>query len=577
MPVDGAPATTVVLSPPPTPNGPLHVGHLAGPYIAADVAARAMRRHGANVIAVCGLDDHQNYVLARARQENMEVHRLREHYAGLIRQVFDRLGIGHDEFTEPAGDDVYRTAVAGFVDDLVGSGGFAVEQWAAPACPRCPGSLHHAYVTGECAHCGAGSAGGTCEQCGSFTSATVLVNPVCSRCGGAATATAQVRGPVLRMEEHRGALESFWCRAVLPGTVRDMIDRLRRGPLPTVPITYPTDWGIEYPALDGHRIDVWAEMGLGYLYTVGRRFAPTATGLAEHVAGWREVDALWAFLGLDNAYYYAVLLPAIYAAAGLCLDPLAGLVVNAFYQLDGAKFSTSRNHAVWAHELLERESPEDVRLFLCWDHPVPSATDFSLERFRRTIDAWCSSTGCEVTCTADLLRAEVALTPEHFDVALAARCLLAVPPETRGDLLAVLSGTRTARPPAATDPGSVSLFPGPARDRAGSPSVQRVGDLADHVDMNGARPLFGGLGGLLHGGGDHSPELLGLVGRLGLQCDDRTAQRGEDHGRDLGGGALDRHLVLAGEDLADDAGRTDENLGADHVLPGRGQCARVGQ
>jgi len=431
---------TVVLSPPPTPNGPLHVGHLSGPYVAADVAVRALRRSGKNAVSVCGLDDHQNYVLARAREEQTPVEQVRNRYAGLIRGVFHHLGIQHDEFAEPLTDTGYRAAVPRFLDELVASGAFPVQEWTAPACPHCPGALHHAYVTGRCSHCGAGSSGGTCEGCGSYTPASELVDPACTRCGGAATGTVRTYGPTLRMEDHRAALETFWCRATIPLRVRELIARLRARPLPTVPITYPTDWGIEYPAFRKHRVDVWAEMGLAYLYTVGRRFAPSAGSLQEHLVGWGSVDALWAFLGLDNAFYYAVMLPAIYAAAGLRLDPLAGLVVNEFYRLSGAKFSTSRNHAVWAHELLERADPEDVRLFLCWDRPEPAATDFTLERFHLATASWRGANSAEATSAADLRRAETALTPEHFDAGLAARCLLAATPAHRDGLIDVLTG-----------------------------------------------------------------------------------------------------------------------------------------
>ena len=432
---DGA---IVVLSPPPTPNGPLHVGHLSGPYVAADVAVRALRQRGEHVVSVCGLDDHQNYVLARARQESSDVRALRDRYAGLIRGVFDRLGVVHDEFTEPLHDPSYRLAVTRFLDELIASGACPVESWTTPACPKCPRTLHHAYVSGGCPCCGAGSGGGTCEGCGSYTRASTLDEPVCTRCGRAATASTVVTGPVLRLEDHREALLAFWCRATLPDRVRAMISRLLAALLPVVPLAYPSDWGIERGE---SRIDVWAEMGLGYLYTLGHRFQPDAVTLAEHVAAWqREVRELWAFMGLDNAFYYAVLFPALYAAAGLPLDSLSGLVVNEFYRLSGAKFSTSRNHAVWAHEFLATEDPADVRLFLSWDRPAPLATDFTPDRYAAAVSVWRSLKGTVETSEADLARAEAALLPANFDSALAVRCLLAADPADSAALLSAITG-----------------------------------------------------------------------------------------------------------------------------------------
>ncbi|MDH6580631.1 class I tRNA ligase family protein [Kitasatospora sp. MAP5-34] len=446
--------TTVVLSPPPTPNGPLHLGHLSGPYLAADIAVRAARRRGDKVFALCGLDDHQNYVQAKARQEHTPATELRGRNADLIRAVFDRAGIVHDGFTQPLTDSGYRATVVEFLEDLALAGALPIEEWHTPVCQDCPGILHHAYVTGGCPQCGATSGGGTCEGCAGYTPAAALTDPHCTRCGLPATARRLVRGPVLRLEDHRAVLEAAWQRATLPPTARRLATRLLQGPLPTVPFSYPTDWGIELPSIPGHRVDVWAEMGLGYLHTVGQHLAPGATGLDEHLRAWRKVGALWAFLGLDNAFYYLALFPALFAAAGLPADVLTGLVVNEFYRLDGAKFSTSRSHAVWAHEFLDTEDPRAVRAFLSWDRPAPRPANFTLERYRALTATWTDPARATPADPAELARAEQALTFEHFDAALAARCLLGagLPTGTTGstgstggsvpadDLLTVLTG-----------------------------------------------------------------------------------------------------------------------------------------
>jgi methionyl-tRNA synthetase len=417
---------------------------LAGPYVAADIAVRAARRGGRRVLAVCGLDDNQNYVLARARKEDRDVIELRAHYAGLIRGVFDRIGIRYDEFAEPAVNGTYRDAVLRFLDELVAAGKFPITEWQTPACPNCPGTLHHAYVAGACPGCSTRSGGGTCEGCGGYTPATALVDPQCTRCGSAATAVATVRGPVVRLEDHRGVIEHAWFKGTLPPRARRLVwDILDNCPLPDVPICYPTDWGIRVPSLPEHRLDVWVEMGLGYLHTIGQLLDPDAHSLAEHVAAWhRRLDALWVFLGLDNAFYYLALFPAIFAAAGTPWEVINGLVVNEFYRLDGLKFSTSRNHAVWAHELLEDEDPAAVRAFLSWDRPSPHPTNFTMPRYRQAIESWSRPLRSAGLNPADLARAERALALEHFDGALAARCLLTHGFAGESDgLLEVITGT----------------------------------------------------------------------------------------------------------------------------------------
>ena len=173
------------------------------------------------------------------------------------------------------------------------------------------------------------------------------------------------------MEDFREELTATWLRAELPRRVRDLVEHYLEIGLPEVPLAYPTNWGVEGTGpLEGQRIDVYAEVGLAWLYGVAQALDPSATTLDECAAAWRdEVADLWQFHGIDNTFYFAIFWPALFAAAGIERLPLRGLVVNEFFTLDGAKFSTSRDHAIWAHEFLRDEDPEIVRLYLSWDRP----------------------------------------------------------------------------------------------------------------------------------------------------------------------------------------------------------------
>jgi methionyl-tRNA synthetase len=184
------------------------------------------------------------------------------------------------------------------------------------------------------------------------------------------------------------------------------------------------------------RIDVWAEVGLSWLYGVAQALDPAATTLDACVSEWRrEVGELWQFHGIDNTFYFAIFWPALFAAAGLERLPLSGLVVNEFYTLDGAKFSTSRNHAIWAHEFLAEEDPAIVRLFLAWDRPDRRATDFtraSFEAFREHVrpllqgrSQAAAALPSQLTA-AERARGEQALQLVGFDAALAARSMLSL-------------------------------------------------------------------------------------------------------------------------------------------------------
>ncbi|TCM50309.1 class I tRNA ligase family protein [Kribbella sp. VKM Ac-2568] len=443
---------TVFTFPQPTANGPLHVGHLSGPYLAADIAARAARARGERVVVTTGLDVHQNYVLTRAEREGVEVGVMLADFRADIKETYERSRIGYDRFSDPLEDD-HAPIIRQLMNELVASGAAPLREVTLHACADCSRTLHESYLAGLCGGCQAPASGGACEQCGGFTYVDGMVDPVCGRCGGEPRPF-QAVVPVLRMEDHRATLTDLWLKADLPPAVRALIDRQLAAGLPEIALAYPTNWGIEGDGpLAGLRIGPYTEVALTDLYNVARAVDPTATDLAGYRAALGRVDQLWHFLGLDNAFWYALYWQAMWAAAGIDPLPLSGLVVNEFYTLDGLKFSTSRNHAVWANELLRDEDPALVRLFLAWDRPDRYQSDFTWKTFR----AFAERVGPMLDGThpitdalhpalaeVELARGEDALRPSGFDPSLAVRSLLSLLAggvRETGSLRAALTGT----------------------------------------------------------------------------------------------------------------------------------------
>lgn len=442
---------TLLITPPPTPNGPLHVGHLSGPYIAGDIAARAARAAGRDVVTLCGLDSHQNYVLTAASAAGMSTPAAVQHFGDLIRDALSAARISYDLFLEPLGDTDYQAGVARLMTELVERKAITLEETMLSTCDGCGRVLHHARVSGHCPVCGQGAGGGTCEGCGSFLTAATLVDAV-STCCQATPQPLLATVPVLRMDNYRTLLAEVWARAAVPPRVRALFNRYLDEGLPDVPLAYQTDWGIPwtYQGVD-HRIDVWAEMALGYLFAVPRHLTgESSRDVASCLDGWSSIAEVWHFFGIDNAFYYGALVPAMLAAAGMPTGKLAGLVVNEFYRLDGLKFSTSRNHAIWAHEFLASEDPAVVRAYLAWDRPDRGATDFTLAgytAFREMFDRTRSQAGTSCLpgdlVTQELERATQALALESFDPALAMRCVLNAYPmaaDLAGSALAPITG-----------------------------------------------------------------------------------------------------------------------------------------
>ncbi len=443
--------TTVIVIPQPTVNGPLHVGHLSGPYLAGDIAARAARARGERVLALAGVDVHPNYVLTKAENIGMDVQAMVDTYRNQITRAFELARIGYDEFLDPQ-DGGYRSAISGMLRELVERGTVPMERMTLHQCSDCGRTLHHSYVVGKCAVCGTGANGTSCEGCGGFTSAQHLVNPSCARCGGGPKPM-EVTVPVLHLEEYRERLVAEWLRGEWPNRVRTVMRQYQNAPLPDIPLAYPTNWGIECDGpLSGLRVDFPSELGLSYLYGPAHALRPEADGLTGWVDAWREIDGVWHMNGMDNTFYFTVLYPAILAAAGVAGPKARGAVVNELYLLEGKKFSTSRNHALWADEYLAEQDPELVRLYLSWDRPDRYESDFTEESFtafcryvRPLLAGAPPTTGGlpAVLAEAELVRADRALDLVGFDSALAIRSLLAALSAGRGlgsKALAALAG-----------------------------------------------------------------------------------------------------------------------------------------
>jgi methionyl-tRNA synthetase len=199
-----ASGVTVIVIPQPTVNGPLHIGHLSGPYLAADIASRAARARGERVLTLAGLDVHPNYVLTKAENLGMDVGEMVARFRAQITTAFDLAGIGYDAFLDPEDADFER-AIPGMLGEMVANGTVPMREITLRECSDCGRTLHHSYVVGKCPICGSGANGLSCEPCGGFTSAELLIDPSCARCGGTPRSTT-VTVPVLSLEDYRELL-----------------------------------------------------------------------------------------------------------------------------------------------------------------------------------------------------------------------------------------------------------------------------------------------------------------------------------------------------------------------------------
>ncbi|WP_282692522.1 class I tRNA ligase family protein [Streptomyces sp. CC208A] len=359
---------TLVFCPPPTPNGGLHLGHLAGPYVRADMLVRALRSTGREARYVTGTDDHQSYVAAAARLRGTAPADVATAEGDAIVATLRAAGVDADRLTRPAKDPEHAGRIRELLARVTASPSVREEERETAYCPSCDLSLHQAFARGACAHCGASSDGEICEACGRPGEARELTGVRCRICDTEAV-TRPERALWLDLNAHAEELREYLRTAAASPDLRILVERLLDEGLPPYRLARTTEWGVGLG--EGQALDAWADLALTFL----------DAARAEAEEGGPARIAL--FLGYDNSFYYAVLLPVLAFAAGLGEHLPAAFVTNRFLHLGDEKFSTSRGHAVWADDALAAAGPDAVRLALLRDAPEGRVTRITEERAGR--------------------------------------------------------------------------------------------------------------------------------------------------------------------------------------------------
>ncbi|MEV2241951.1 class I tRNA ligase family protein [Micromonospora sp. NPDC049891] len=375
-PADQAsPQPWLAIAPPPTPNGDLHLGHLSGPYLAADIFARHQRRKDAPAVYLCGLDDHQTYTALQGIRDGRTPDQVADDFGARIESALERANMSIDVMVRPRASARYTTFVQDFIRVLYEGGQVVPRERPLPYCAGCERWCYEAYVSGGCPHCGAGTGGNCCEGCGWPNQCADLSDPTCTVCGTRCEIR-QVRQLVFPLEPHRDRLTAYWADTVMSPHVARLCREAASAGLPDLAVSYPGDWGIPatVSGFTDQRIYVWAEMAAGYLGTY-----------PGHPEVWRRSGQVVQFSGYDNAFFYAAFFPALMTAFDPGVRPPTAFVTNEFYQLDGLKFSTSRRHAIWLREVLDEVPADLLRLYLAAEGPAVAETNFTWPQFDRHI------------------------------------------------------------------------------------------------------------------------------------------------------------------------------------------------
>jgi methionyl-tRNA synthetase len=367
----------------PYANGPLHLGHIAGAYLPADIFARFNRIIGNEVLMVSGSDQHGAPITIRAEKEHTTPADIAEKYHAQFVDCWEKLGISWDLYTTTGTANHAEVTQDIFLTLL--EKGYLYKNWVLQAyCPSCQRFLPDRYVVGICPNCGSLNArGDECEACGKPLDPVELKEPHCVVCKGTPRFE-QSEHFFLRLSAFQEQLVAWvngmthWRPNVMGATRRFLDEGLRDRA-----ITRDIDWGIPVPVpgFEGKRIYVWFEACIGYL-SATKEWSKLQGNDRLWERYWKQEAKIYNFIGKDNIFFHTLSWPATlmgYGGLNLPYDVPA----NEFLNIQGQKLSTSRNWAVWVHEYLERFDPDPLRYFLAAAMPETQDSDFTWEKFVR--------------------------------------------------------------------------------------------------------------------------------------------------------------------------------------------------
>lgn len=373
---------TLVTTALPYANGPVHIGHLAGVYVPADIYVRFLRLKGEEVKMIGGSDEHGVPITIRARKEGVTPQDVVDRYHKLIKDSFQELGISFDVYSRTT-SETHRATASEFFRHIYNKGGFVVRKSKQLYDEGAGRFVADRYVIGECPVCHAqGAYGDQCEKCGSSLSPTDLINPRCAETGNV---------PVLRetehwylpLEDYQQALEKWileghkeW-RTNVYGQCKSWLDL---GLQPRA-VTRDLDWGIPVPVegAEGKVLYVWFDAPIGYISNT-REILPDSWE-----KWWKDPETrIINFIGKDNIVFHCIIFPAMLMAYGDGFQLPDNVPANEFLNLEGNKISTSRNWAVWLHEYLhDFPGKQDVlRYVLTANAPETRDNDFTWSDFQ---------------------------------------------------------------------------------------------------------------------------------------------------------------------------------------------------
>lgn len=369
----------------PYTNGPVHIGHLAGVYVPADIYARYLRSTGNDVIYICGSDEHGVPITIKAKKEGVSPQDIVNKYHAIIKKSFEDFGISFDNYSRTSAEIQHKTA-SEFFKKLYNEGKFIEETTEQLYDEEAKQFLADRFVIGICPKCGnEESYGDQCEKCGTSHNATDLINPKSAITGNVPTKKG-TKHWYLPLDQYEKWLREWiveghkndWKTNVL-GQVKSWLDD---GLKPRA-VTRDLDWGIPVPVegAEGKVLYVWFDAPIGYISSTKEWAKREGKDWEPY---WKDQNTkLIHFIGKDNIVFHCIIFPTMLKAEGSYILP-ENVPANEFLNLEGNKISTSKNWAVWLHEYLQDfpDKQDVLRYVLTANAPETKDNDFTWKDFQ---------------------------------------------------------------------------------------------------------------------------------------------------------------------------------------------------
>lgn len=377
----------------PYANGPVHIGHLAGCYIPADIYARYLRMRGKDVLFVCGSDEHGIPITIKAKNEGVTPQEVVDKYHKIMGDAFRNFGIDFDIYSRTSAT-IHKETASAFFLDLYRKGELLEKETEEYFDPEAAEFLADRYIVGTCPNCGnPGAYGDQCERCGRSLSPEELINPK-SKLSGATPIKKKTLHWFLDLGKHQDAWLKAWIESKRgewkTNVMGQCLSWMGEGDNKLKPraVTRDLKWGVpvptEIPGHEGKMLYVWFDAPIGYISATKDFFVQRGNAKPEWVKGdswedyWGEGKTnLIHFIGKDNIVFHCIIFPSMLKSFGGLTLP-ANVPANEFLNLEGDKISTSRNWAVWLHEYLQ-EMPgreDELRYVLTSNMPETKDNDF---------------------------------------------------------------------------------------------------------------------------------------------------------------------------------------------------------